>query len=336
MVNSNFKRDAAISINISDPDSDQTNSINDIIELDNKLFTFSENIISEILLAESIDPENRAPNTRHGYQIIYKIGTKQSYVARTIIQSKEILDSVLLRNNLDKKFILNHIWKCTKYLLNCENLQYMIYTQVLELIKECDSIIQEHKNNTYIPSLPQVDNLEQLVDSYFSNAKKFLTNTYELLHIFYESPNFKENFNSYLEWIHSNRKENIEIINILEQDKNWIRLIAECRNAIQHPDEDFRFSIQNFTLEPDNKFSSPCWKYDLRKRGGDVQQNFSDIIVDMDIQLSNMMTFFEEIFLVCIKDNWNKKYKFKLYKKSEKDINDQCPTLYYINLNMDS
>ena len=59
----------------------------------------------------------------------------------------------------------------------------------------------------------------------------------------------------------------------------------------------------------------------------------SDLIIDMDVFANNMLTFFEGLFLSCVKDNWDDRYNFKIYKHKEESINAKCPTLYYISRN---
>ena len=87
-------------MNLANPNSAEKNAVQSMMSLEGKLFCFSGKSISEILPAEAIDPENEKPETRHSYRVIYQIGTENSSVARTIIQAKKILDSVILREGL--------------------------------------------------------------------------------------------------------------------------------------------------------------------------------------------------------------------------------------------
>ncbi len=111
-----FNRKNAFSVNIADPNSDEVISIQDLIVLQGRLFAFSGKSIFELLPAETIDPSNQEPDTRHSYQKAYSIGTENSFVARTIIQANEILNSLILRDELDEQIILDHVWDCTKLL----------------------------------------------------------------------------------------------------------------------------------------------------------------------------------------------------------------------------
>ena len=256
-------------------------------------------------------------------------------MARTIIQSNEILNSLILRKGLDKQQILDHIWFCSKLLFNCEESYHKIFKQTTELIHECDALINKHKENSFIPQLPQVEDLEQYVVSFLGYAKRFLEVSHRLFCIFYDSPDSTSNFKTYRDWITKNKPDSKELISVLEQDKDWIQLIAWYRNALDanHSKPKFKVTIENIKLHKGNKFSNPSWRYDFReKKKGTLQKEASDIIVDMDIHLTNMLTFFEEIFFLCVRDNWDNRFKFKLFKHSEDKINKKCPSLYFVSL----
>ena len=72
----------------------------------------------------------------------------------------------------------------------------------------------------------------------------------------------------------------------------------------------------------------------MSKNGGKLQETASDIINDINIHLTNLLTFFEEIFLLCIKDNWDNSFKFELFRYPEEKINQKCPSLYFVSLTM--
>ena len=331
-----FDRKSAFSINLSDPNSNDKDAIHSMIAIEDRLYCFSEKSIKEILPAETIDPDNEYPDTRHSFQTIYNIGTKNSFVARTIIQSNEILNSLILRDGLDKQQILNHIWVCSKMLFSCEDSFHNIFSQTNKLMYKCEEIITKHKEKSFIPQLPQIEGLEQHVVSFLGHTKRFLEASHKLFCIFYGSPDFEANFKSYRDWMKKNKPECKELITVLEQDKKWIQMLAWYRNALDanHSQPKFRVKIENFKLHKGNKFSNPSWRYDFRaKRDGALQKTASDIITDMDIHLNNLLTFFEETFLLCIKDNWKKRFKFELFRYPEEKIDKKCPSLYSVSLN---
>ncbi len=124
-----------------------------------------------------------------------------------------------------------------------------------------------------------------------------------------------------------------DIIAFLENNKDWIKLLANYRNAldINHSKSGYKVVIENFKLHAGNKFSNPCWQYDFSDKKGEVQDEPSDLIKGMDDFINDMLTFFEELFLLCIKDNWDSRCNYEIYRHKKEDINAKCPILYYIS-----
>jgi len=139
-MNKKFDRNNAFAINIGENSTDTVDSIQYLINLQDSLYAFADDSISKVLPAKSIDPENLHPDTRHSYQKTHPIGCKNLYVARSIIQTKQILDSIILNNDIDKQLIIDQAWCCTQLLLNCESAHYKIYDEVIKLMPECDAI----------------------------------------------------------------------------------------------------------------------------------------------------------------------------------------------------
>ncbi len=324
-------------MNLSESSENSNDEVQYLIQLQDSLYAFANNYISKILPAESIDPQNLHPETRHSNQKLYSIGCVNSWVARSIIQAKQILDSIILKPGINKQKVLNHAWCCTAMLLNCEAVYYRIYKETLDLMPKCDAIIEEGKKGTIIPTLPQVEGLENDVAVFLGNAKRFLEKTHEFLCLFYDAPNSGSNFKAYREWLAKNKSNKQDLLKLLEGDKNWIKQIAFMRNAheINHAEQDFNVEIVNFKLNPGNKCSTPGWRFDFSGRQGATQMEFSDIVTDMDIYLTNLLTFFEELLIICIIDSSDKDYKFEIYKRSPESINAKCPSIYFLSINKD-
>lgn len=328
-----FDRKAAFSMNVVNPSSDEPDPIYSGAELCGAFISFHENSIAEIKPAEVIDPENKEPGTRHSYQFLYQIGSKNPFVARSILQAKSILESVILRQGLTKQTILDHMWDCTKHLINCENSYRTIYNDTTEMMHQCDEIVSQAKGGSHIPSLPQVADLEQRVVSFLGNGKRFLEKTHELLCIFYDCPHLDSNFTAYREWMTKHEPNRNEVIQLLAQNEDWIKMIAWYRNAldINHAKPGFIVTISNFKIHAGNKFSNPCWQFDFQGKGGDTQNNPSDLIKDMSVFLTNMLTFIETFYLSCIEDNWDARWDFTICRHEEETVNDKCPILYFIS-----
>ncbi|RJP32215.1 MAG: hypothetical protein C4527_06415 [Candidatus Omnitrophota bacterium] len=325
-----FDRDAAFS---SELGTDRNDAIQEMIVLKKSLYVFTTKKIYRIHTADDIDPERTAPDTRHSHQEIYPIGCSNSFVARSIIQAKQILDRVILVPGLSKSNVLNAIWEATELLLRCENAYSQIYIETISLLTTCDELIEEFKSKQLIHCLPQVSELEERVSTFLGSAKRCLEKTHALFSTFYDCPDHGSNFQEYRKWMAGNRSRSEAVLTMLDGDKDWIRFIANARNAlsINHAKQNFILEVQNFKLQPGNKFSGPSWRHDLSARNGPIQEYWSDIIKDMDIHMDNMLSFLEEVYILCILDCCDRRipFEFSVYRKSEDDISEEFPVLYF-------
>ena len=321
------------------PNSDEKDAVYSMVNLKGSLICFLENSIAKVLPAETIDPENKEPDTRHSHQFIHSIGSRDRFIARTILQADNILGSVILNNGLNKQVILDHVWDCTQHLINCEKSYYEIYSDTTKLMHECDKIITQGKNASHISSLPQVEDLDQRVVAFLGNGKRFIEKSHKLLFLFYGEPVAKfddSNFEAYRDWMANHEQPKTEIIAFLEHNKDWIQLLAWYRNALDaiHSEPGNKVVIENFKFHAGNKFTNPCWQYDFSKKNGHngkAQDEPSDLMKGMDDFINGMLTFFEELFLLCIKDNWDSRCNYEIYRHKKENINAKCPTLYYIS-----
>ena len=97
-------------------------------------------------------------------------------------------------------------------------------------------------------------------------------------------------------WHRMNQARRILLI-YLEQDKDWIRLISWSLNAldINHSEPQIKVEIENFEFKQITNFQAHVGNMILMARKGKFMNNFSDIIKDTEIHLSNMIGLFRRI-----------------------------------------
>ena len=321
-----FNRKDSFSIEIPEDNS----AIKHQLEIDNDLLVFTTDSIYKMLTAETIDPKETSLDTRHSSQRIYSVGTKSIFIARLIVQFNEIIKELYSYINIPKEKIITEIWNANKLIIDCFCVFQSIDNETSRLIPDCDNLITNNKDNTSIPPLPQVPELEKNVKLFFNNAKLFLIKSFEMFKIFFGMPFDGRNsshFNKHLEWINGKFEDKHPIVNILKNDINWIRLISEIRNAFEHHREGQRVSIHNFEPKPGNKFSTPYWSFDLTNKLQKKEGN-TDLIPNLKILLYNMLYFFEEILLLSIQDKLKNNDMLELGKISKGKIDEECPVAY--------
>ena len=319
---------------IRDPsDPEDKSPIVQMLTIGNELLLFKENSIHRALTADTIDPEKSDLNTRHSSEILYSVGAANSFVARMILQFRNMIGLAISQTTRENE-VIQHVWEANKLLLECEKAFYHIYKHTIELMPKCDEIVEVNKNKSAIPAMPKVPDLETHVSDFLINGKKFLVAVYRLLEFFYQMPMDGRNeahFNKHRLWIEGKLGKEHPIYKTLESAEPWVRLIAECSNAIRHKETGLKLEVQNFSLNPGNKISSPGWRYDLTKKGLGIQDDYTDLICDLDVRIYNMLTFFEEVLLLCLQGEL-KDATLMIFRIPKEKINPKCPIAYEISL----
>lgn len=328
-----FDRDSAFSMEIRDPGDPEDKSPAQMLTIGNELLLFKETSIHRVLTADTIDPEKSDLNTRHSSEILYSVGASNSFVARMILQFRDMIGLVISQTARENE-VIQHVWEANKLLLECEKAFYHIYKHTMELMPNCDEIVEANKSRSAIPAMPKVPDLETHVSDFLINGKKFLVAAYRLLELFCQMPMDGRNeahFDKHRVWIETKLGKEHPIYKTLESDEPWIRLIAECSNAVRHKETGLKIEVQNFALNPGNKFSLPRWRYDLAKKGLGRQDDYTDLIGDLDVRIYNMLTFFEEVLLLCLQDEL-KDTALMIFRIPNEKLNPKCPIAYEVNL----
>lgn len=329
-----FNRNDAFSLEIKDPNNpDEVDPINSSIVVDDDLLVIKENSIYRIMTAETIDPEGKHLDTKHSYEKVFSIGSSSPYVARVIIQFEEIIKFLHLQKK-EYDNILSYLWQSNKYLLNTLKIESIILNNATELMPICNRIIEENKRKSSIPALPQIPDLEGKVRTFLNNAKLFLIESFRQLNIFYKMPfggRSIAHFGAHLDWTKKHLGEDHHLTKMISGDMDWIRLISECRNALEHPEKGQEIKIRNISLLPGNKFSGPSWSYDLSKKLN-LKYGFVDLCNDLSIFTHNMLHFFEEFMLFCVKEKLADSAILDIGKIPDQDVNPKCAIKYKVTL----
>lgn len=329
-----FDRNDAFSMKIQDPESaNDTSPILNMLTIGEELILFKTNGIFRMLTAETLDPNATDLDTKHSYEKLYSLGASSPYVARLIIQFEEIIN-IVIKGETNKKEAITYLWNANKLLLNCCMVFDVITQQLHPLLLKCDEIIEANKNTGSIPPLPKIPHLENEVRSFLNNSKLFLIEVFRALNIFFDMPMSDRSgahFTKHVEWVEDQLGREHPICNTLKQDIDWIRILSESRNAMEHPDEGQKLYIDNFKLQPGNKFSPPTWSYDLTKKLR-IKSRPTDLVHDLDVYIHNMFSFFEELIVLIVSDKLKEHELLTLYKISEDKIDKKCPINYRVGL----
>ncbi|MGR5062005.1 hypothetical protein [Photobacterium sp. DNB22_13_2] len=329
-----YDRDSAFGFEVKDPDNpDIQDAIIETLVIGESLYLLKANSIFRMLTADSIDPHRTELETKHSYEKIFDFGCASEYVARVLMQAAK-LAPYISNADMDKDQVLSHIWGMNRLLLNCRKVVVELEDLYQDLIPKCNKIILVNQNNDFMPALPKIPELESRVRVFLTNAKLVLIDTFKFLSLFYSIPITDRNeshFNKHLEFLSDRLGTNNEIVKLLSQDMDWIRLLSECRNAIEHSGTGQSIEIENFGIKPGNRFCSPAWTYDLTKKL-EIKNGPHDLLNDLDVLCSNMMHLIEDILVLVTVENLESHPILELYKLNETSIKPECPLRYDVTI----
>ncbi|QUM88846.1 hypothetical protein HWV03_08560 [Moritella sp. 36] len=330
----NFNRDDAFSMSINDPENiDEFSKIIDSIVIGDELYIFKTKSVFRMLTAESIDPDWSALDTKHSYEKISDFGTESEYISRCILQAEKLLP-VITKTEKFKSNVLEDLWELNLKLLNCRNVVCDLDSHYSTLIPKCNQIILDNESSNVLPPLPKIPELEEKVRVFLTNSKLVLIALFKFLAKFYPLPigdRGESHFNKHVKWFETNIGSEHNISKLLKADLEWIRLLSECRNAIEHSGKGQKIDVVNFTLKPGNKFSPPNWTYDLTKKLG-FKKGPHDLLNDLDVLCSNMLHLVEDLILLVTQDKLVNHPLIAVYKVDEAKINKECLINYDITI----
>lgn len=329
-----YDRDSAFSVEVKDPDNlDMQEPIIESLVIGESLYLIKANSIFRMLTADSIDPQRTDLETKHSYDKIYDFGCKSEYVARVLMQAKK-LAPYISSADINNDQVLSHVWNMNGLLLNCRKVVVELEEYYQDLIPKCDKIISDNQNNDFMPALPKVPELESKVRVFLTNAKLVLIDSFKFLALFYQIPINSKNeshFNKHLEFLREQLGESNEIVKLLSQDMSWIRLLSECRNAIEHSSVGQNIEIENFSIKPGNRFSAPTWTYDLTNKL-EIKKGPHNLLNDLDVFCSNMMHLIEDLLVLVSLEKLDTHPILGLYRLDETRIQAECPYRYDVTI----
>lgn len=325
-----YNRDNPFEIQITNPACPGDSSpIIKTIQIGDNLYFFKENSIHSLLTADSIDPLRESSQTKHHQELLYPIGCSSEYVAEVIIQAE------VLFNLCDKgSSVFEAVWALNKHLLECHFVTISLKSQIDALAPQCNQIVLENQHKPTIPALPKISNLEAMVGTFLQNAKFFLIKCFKLLDTFYEFGITDWNeakFDKHLTSLQAKLKSTHSLLRLINGDIHWIRQLAECRNAFEHPGDGQILTISNIRLTVGNKISMPEWTWDLSKKL-ELLRGPYDLHHDLNDYCLNMKDFLLDILLITSSEFAIPKF-MRIVELAGDHINPACPYKFEVSPN---
>jgi hypothetical protein len=324
------QRDAAFSLTLKNRGQDHASQIIAMFPIAGQLYAFKEHSIFLIQTPDDIDPAREHPETKGATTQLYNIGTSHAVVARTIIQAKRLLDAVILESNLSPDAILDKYFLFFKELAICNSIYESLIETFLNKLKDVELALQDSQNTQFVGDIPQIPDLEDQIRSFFLTGRKALKELSTLTDLFFPAKPPSQNFEQLSAWFAHHLGQNNELYQMIRSDLEWLIVVWEIRNAIEHRDNpENNFEVRNIEIAPNCKFYAPRWRYAFPKKH---QNEFVDLSSDIETYMNNIVALGEELFVLCVRETWKKGFPFSIFRVPAEKLDPKCPVQYRVTI----
>lgn len=302
----------------------------ELITIRNRLYAFREKDVYEVVTADLVDPERQHHETKHSYRQVFRYGCSHPVVACVFIQTKRLLDAVLLEDqSISRQAIVENAFHSMQELVRCFEICQSLADETLAAAQQCDILITAQKKDDNHLEIIQVECLEEKVKDFLISAKRFLIRQGSVLELLLGKSDHGARFNTIVKWAEQRFGEADPLTKMLRDDLGWLSFLSEARNATEHPKQNYYVEINNLTLMPGNRFTSPAWRFHI---GQFSQDQFTDLIVDMSTYVENMISLAEDLILLCLEKSHVKWFRYEFYRLSDEHRNPSCPVAYDVTM----
>jgi hypothetical protein len=255
-------------------------------------------------------------------------GTSHPVVARLAAQTYELLKwADLSKEEKDQVYLKYDGLK--NRLLKCHEAYGRLQKALAESMEE-DIFNEDGTLKRY----PHLIGLREEIETILYEAKNYLRDLLDLFEIFFEA-DFDEASYFYdarasgasriVKWATERFGEADPFTTMLVNEGNWIEELIRKRNAVEHPGgHSGTLHIHNFERIAGNQFVSPTWHRNEMPK--------TDIFVDLEVYLENLLTLAEDILVGCIvKRSKHRIIGFVEIPEDQRRVN--CPMRITVALN---
>ncbi|OAM52445.1 hypothetical protein A7981_02905 [Methylovorus sp. MM2] len=277
---------------------------------------------------QSIDPEDSNPDAPWVIAPSSKVGSGNSIVARVLLQSEEILKTLMFEDtSKDKLPILIHMHSCKESLLICES-------NANKIIDQIDSIIELINNNGLtktqggrgINPFPQVDGLEEACSTFLINANKSVRLMSAIPQKFFGLSGTIKN----LEILHKKLVERFgeshHLSEFVRDNSGFSKWLIDLRNFHEHADLS-RTVFTNFEITPAGLVRTPTWGIE-----GEVVKGPLALRGELVYALEYLMITIEAIFLHCVQASLTPNLPWVIYPTPDEELDITNPIKFRLTL----
>lgn len=243
-------RDGPGSVKVETPD--DNSNITGMVSFGGTLYAIKEKGVYRIKMADEIDPERRNINVPNTVQRVLPYGSTDDSAGRVFLTGIELLKQDILSADIDADYAMGVVLGIAQSISGAREVAQSIESSEKNLIEQYDLEIREDRS-VVLPSLVGISNK---CKEFLQKSDHALTGLWTLANLFY--PDIKKGMWDALEEAVKREEDSPDnFVEVLENDSDFRKFVRNARNCVEHPREDHRVIVRDFTLDSDNNLAAP-------------------------------------------------------------------------------
>ncbi|MEH6741566.1 MAG: hypothetical protein V7695_23875 [Sulfitobacter sp.] len=319
------QRTAAVRIELDIPN---TEGSPELFQRGNGLFAVTSNMILKIQDPDVVDPERLNADAPWTQSILLPHGKTDPFVARTILQSRQMADIFLTAGSEEHRHFMDVSWEVLNSLVSIRMIRSRLELQIDEIATKINVDRDQYVDGMSPKPLPILNYYDIEFRSFVNEVRRVLTSISKLFKVLHNHEIPSGHFHKALIWVGEKHGQDCLLYQMLENDLNWIKVWIDIRIAIEHPKPNSFVETLNFTLEPNRDIRLPTWRfvhpdYDMAR-----PQNLLDVF---GICIENILKFFEDLQVAMLDGKLPASSKVCIFYVDERERELACPKRMILN-----
>lgn len=328
-------RSGAISLEL---DIEEDDKVVKMVSRESGLFCVTKKKILRYRSPDKLDPELNHESVPWEQSIVLPLGSRNYIVARTVMQTTNILKIFFPNENSEKYKLLSDIsWEVMSSLVSLSFIKDRLEKQIDEITSLISDNLELYTQGASPKPLPAVEYYDIEFRSFVNEVKRCLDTISELFpaltelefgskHNSFKGTFGQGHFHKAESWASETYGDDHILTKMLNGDQGWIGTWIAIRIAIEHPKEDKFVETLNFSLEADRNVRLPTWRLvhedykDMNK-----PQNLLDIF---EMCINNLLKFYEDIQIILLDGHLPETTKIILEEIPVENRDSEMPIRY--------
>jgi hypothetical protein len=237
-----------------------TGGIRTMVACDRFLEIYKVDVTFRLETPETVDPDRTNPNAPVVAVVADRVGTSSPIIARVLLQGRDLVDTALFAEPIDKVAIVRALHGIKEALLACQKAADCVSVAVSHAETEWAATPREDRvSKRVIASLPQVPDLALYATQFLISATRAIKGICSLAPEFLALERADSNFDHLGDRVEKLLGADSPLTQFLRRYADVSRYLIELRNFQEHPVLGKATIIDNIRVKPDGSVAVPLW-----------------------------------------------------------------------------